>query len=85
MATGDAAAAKGLRVVPATKDINQGYDDINKRGDELAAEIDARTVADADEASARAVAVALKLDASKLLVTATPMTAGTAVGTIRVW
>lgn len=46
MATGDKASAKGLRVVPATQAINQGYDAINQRGDELADEIDARTAAD---------------------------------------
>lgn len=57
MATGDAAAAKGLNVVPASKDLKLGYDDINLRGDELAAEIDARAAADA-----------LKLDLSKLKV-----------------
>ena len=36
MTTGDAAAAAGLSVVPPTKDYRLGYDDINKRGDELA-------------------------------------------------
>lgn len=74
MATGDAAAAKGLRVVPATKDLKLGYDDMNKRGDELAAEMDARAIADA-----------LKLDASKILVQSTAMTAANAVGTLRFW
>lgn len=74
MATGDAAAAKGLRVVPATKDLRLGYDDINQRGDELAEEIDARAAADA-----------LKLDANKIIVSNTPMTAGTPVGTLRFW
>ncbi|WP_263732554.1 hypothetical protein [Cellulomonas sp. SG140] len=39
MAAGDAAAAAGLSVVPATKDIRLGYQDINIRGDELAAHI----------------------------------------------
>lgn len=75
MATGDAAAAKGLRVVAATKDLKLGYDDINKRGDELAAEMDARTAADA-----------LKLNATKFRVSSVPMTAGTAAaGDVRVW
>ncbi len=46
MATGDAAAAKGLPVVPATKDLRLGYDDINAVADAVAAEIDARTSAD---------------------------------------
>lgn len=36
MATGDKAAAAGLRVVPATEDRRLGYDAINQRGDELA-------------------------------------------------
>lgn len=74
MATGDAAAAKGLRVVPETEDLKQGYDAINQRGDELAAEMDARAAADA-----------LKLDKAKVLVQSDPMTAGTAVGTLRFW
>jgi hypothetical protein len=47
MAIGDAAAAKGLRVVPATKDLKLGYEDINQTQDELAAEIDARVAGDA--------------------------------------
>lgn len=37
MATGDAAAAAGLPVVPPTKDIRVGYDDINALADRLAA------------------------------------------------
>ena len=74
MATGDKAAAKGLRVVPASKDLKLGYDDINKRGDELADEIDARASADA-----------LKLDAAKIKVQSTPMTVADAVGTLRFW
>ncbi len=49
MATGDAAAAKGLRVVPSTEDLRQGYDAINERGDELAAEMDARASGDASK------------------------------------
>jgi hypothetical protein len=62
MANGDAAAAKGLHTVEATDDVKVGYDDINIRGDELAAEIDARTAADA-----------LKFDAAKVIIsTSTP-------------
>ena len=62
MANGDAAAAKGLHVVPSTSDVKVGYDDINITGDEIAAEIDARTAADL-----------LKFDASKVIIaTATP-------------
>lgn len=60
MATGDKAAAKGLRVVPATKDLKVGYDDINARGDELADEIDARTAGDT-----------LKFDKNKIIISAT--------------
>lgn len=63
MATGDAAAAKGLRVVPNTEDLKQGYDAINERGDELAAEMDARAAADA-----------LKLNAAKLIISDTEPT-----------
>ena len=36
MATGDAAAAAGLAVFPPTQDLRLGYDNDNKRGDELA-------------------------------------------------
>lgn len=68
MATGDAAAAKGLRVVAATKAINLGYDDINKRGDELAAEIDARATAVTTLTNSTNAALATKLDASKIKV-----------------
>jgi|GEM_PF-4017219 len=73
MATGDAAAAKGLRVVPAGKDLKEGYDDINKRGDELAQEIDNRTAADN-----------LKMNLSKITVqpTASAMPASPAVGDV---
>lgn len=71
MATGDDAAAKGLRVIPASKDIRLGYDDINKRGDELAQEIDDREAAVAAETADRVAADALKLDAAKVLVQAT--------------
>lgn len=39
MATGDSAAAAGLPVVPSTKDIRLGYDDINKLADALAAHL----------------------------------------------
>lgn len=74
MATGDAAAAKGLRVVPASQDIKQGYDAINQRGDELAEEMDARASADA-----------LKLDAALVKVQATALTVADAVGTLRFW
>ena len=74
MATGDAAAAKGLRVIAATKALNLGYDDLNKKGDEIAAEIDARAAAITAEANARIAADALKFDAAKVIYTtgATP-------------
>lgn len=36
MAIGDAAAAAGLEVVPASQDLKLGYERINKKGDELA-------------------------------------------------
>jgi hypothetical protein len=66
MATGDAGAAKGLRVIANTKAINLGYDDLNKKADEIAAEMDARAAADA-------TLTADKLDKSKIIVqTATP-------------
>ena len=85
MATGDAAAAKGLLVIPATRKLRLGYDDINKRGDELAAEIDARTAvagavvteaaarttAVSDEAAARIAADALKFDTAKIIYSST--------------
>ncbi len=57
MAIGDKAAAKGLHVVEDTDDHALGYEDINRVMDAVADEIDARTAADA-----------LKLDASKLII-----------------
>ncbi len=59
MAIGDKAAAKGLHVVEPTDDHSIGYEDINRRGDELADEIDARAAGDA-----------AKLDAAKLIISA---------------
>lgn len=60
MANGDAAAAKGLHTIPATKDLKIGYDDINRTQDELAAEIDARTAG-----------VAASFPASKIIISTT--------------
>ncbi|MBE7159552.1 MAG: hypothetical protein INR62_14175 [Rhodospirillales bacterium] len=57
MAIGDAAAAKGLSVVPATKNHGLGYQDINQVTDYVANEIDARTSADN-----------LKFDAAKIII-----------------
>jgi hypothetical protein len=75
MANGDKAAAKGWTTYPSTQAHSLGYDDINYAMDRTADEVDARVAADN-----------LKLDASKIRVTATPMTAGTAaVGDIRLW
>ena len=70
MATGDAGAAKGLRVIAATKAINLGYDDLNKKADEIAAEMDARAAGDAALTSA----VATKFDAAKVIVSASTPT-----------
>jgi microcystin-dependent protein len=36
MATGDAGAAAGFATVPASKDLRLGYEDLNKKADELA-------------------------------------------------
>jgi hypothetical protein len=44
MAIGDAAAAAGLPVVPATKDIRLGYQDINAIADALANQITGGTI-----------------------------------------
>ncbi len=74
MANGDKAAAKGWTTFPATQAHSAGYDDINYALDKIADEVDARTAADN-----------LKLDAAKIIVSATPMTTGTAVGTLRFW
>jgi len=63
MAIGDAAAAAGLEVFPSSQDKRLGYQNDNKRGDELAAEIAARAAAD----TALTAAVALKLDAAKVI------------------
>ena len=57
MANGDKAAAKGWEVVPVTDDVKVGYDDINYALDRTADEQDARVAADA-----------LKLDASKTII-----------------
>lgn len=62
MANGDAAAAKGWTTFPSTQAHSLGYDDINYALDKVAAEQDARVAADA-----------LKLDASKIVIsTSTP-------------
>lgn len=63
MAIVDKAAAKGLYVVDNSDDHALGYEDINRRGDELADEIDARTAADA-----------LKFDAAKIIISTTTPT-----------
>lgn len=69
MATGDAAAAKGLATWANTQAHSQGYDNDNKRGDELAAEIDARIAGDA-----------LAFPASKVIIaTSTPAVVNGAV------
>lgn len=60
MANGDAAGAKGWDVVPATDDLKVGYDEINYSRDLVAAEQDARVAADA-----------LKLNASKIIISST--------------
>ena len=75
MAVGDKAAAKGLATYPNTQQHSLGSNNDNQRGDELADEIDARVAADL-----------LKLDKSKIRVTATAMTSLTAaVGDLRFW
>lgn len=63
MATGDAAAAAGLQVFAFSQDKRLGYVNDNQRGDEIAAEIAARAAAD----TALTGAVALKLDAAKVI------------------
>lgn len=69
MAIGDAAAAKGLSTYANTQAHSLGYENDNKRGDELAAEIDARIAGDA-----------AKLDASKVIIaTSTPAVVNGAV------
>ena len=75
MAVGDKGAAKGLRVIPNTKAINLGYDDLNQKADELADEIDARTAADN----------ALRARTPKIIVRSTPLTSADspAVGDMR--
>lgn len=77
MAIGDAAAAAGLATFPSTQDKRLGYENDNKRGDELAAEI-------ANRAAAVAALAAAKFDASKVVIT--PSGAGTpAVVTGGIW
>lgn len=86
MAIGDAAAAKGLEVVPSTQDLKQGYARINQKGDELAAEMTARAAADTAESVARIAADALKLDAAKVIVqAATPANIAGSGYSGRIW
>lgn len=49
MATGDAAAAAGLPVVPETRDLRLGYRDMNALADALVPYIQARIVAERDQ------------------------------------
>jgi hypothetical protein len=74
MANGDKAAAKGWSTYPPTQAHSLGYDDINYALDRVADEVDNRTTADN-----------LKLDKALIVVSATPLTAGAAVGTLRFW
>lgn len=60
MAIGDAGAAKGFDLPADNDQLNLGALEIRRMGDYLAAEIDARTAADA-----------LKLDAAKVIVSST--------------
>lgn len=60
MATGDKAAAKGWDVVPDTRAHSLGANDINYSRDLVADEVDARVAADA-----------LKMDASKIVISTT--------------
>lgn len=60
MAIGDAGAAKGFDLPADIDALNQGALEIRRLGDYLAAEIDARTAADA-----------LKLDAAKIIISTT--------------
>jgi hypothetical protein len=53
MATGDAAAAHGIPVVPGTRNINVGYNDINAVADALAGEMDTRSAAVQQETTTR--------------------------------
>jgi hypothetical protein len=50
MAVGDLGASKGLRVIPNTKAISLGYDDLNQKADEIAKEINDRAAAVATRA-----------------------------------
>jgi len=53
MAIGDAAASHGIPVVPGTRSINIGYQDINAVADAVAAEQDTRFTAVQNEATQR--------------------------------
>ncbi len=74
MAIGDAAAAAGLEVFPATQDKRLGYENDNYRGDEIAAEIAARVAAVSAEAAARIAGDALKFNAAKIIISASTPT-----------
>jgi hypothetical protein len=75
MAVGDLGASKGLRITPNTKAINLGYDDLNQKADEIAAEQIARVAAD-DLLRARTPVIKVQ---------STPLTSAVAVGTLRFW
>ena len=78
MAVGDAAAAKGLTVYASTQDKRLGYQNDNKRGDELAAEITAR--------EALATQVAAKLNKADVIVqTGTPTAVPGSGWSGRIW
>jgi hypothetical protein len=67
MALGDAAAAKNMEVVAPNAKVGLGDDEINRTRDYIAAEIDARTTADA-----------AKLDKTMIIVSTTdPASSGT--------
>lgn len=73
MAIGDIGAAHGYPAVASTQGRNLGYQDVNQVQDYLGTEVDARVAGDAANAARTPV----------IIVSATPMTTGTANGTLR--
>jgi hypothetical protein len=75
MAIGDIGAANGMPAVASTQGRNLGYQDVNQVQDYLGTEIVNRTAAVAAAVARNPV----------IIVSNTPMTTGTADGTLRFW
>jgi hypothetical protein len=75
MAIGDIGAAHGFPAIASSGNVNLGYQDVNQVQDYLGTEVDNRVAGDAANAARTPV----------IIVSNTPMTTGTANGTLRFW